>query len=775
MVDNFDRYDLVSFDIFDTLLLRGVSKPIDIFQIVWDKAKELSLCLIDISPIEFMKMRIECERRARNKAINREVKLTQIYNELPLFVVRDIEKLIEIELQVEKEYCYKNFDIYELIKILIRTGKKVILLSDMYLTSIQIKEILLHNNIDIGFFDSIIVSCEEMCNKQDGSLYKVLFDRYPMVSKDRIMHIGDNKNSDFIQAINNGINAIHYNVIPDKMNSIYEYERIRHNSPQKEIISLRKLVSQTSIFRKIILDTSKSTAYEIGASIIGPFLTTYISWVCDQMEKLQIKSIYPFMREGYLLGELLKREIENRNMNVTVKPIYISRKVTYIPSIERVSREEIENLIGARNLTIIEVIHMVGLDIEDFEHLSQYFNVPLKITHKYTYLNTTLKEYFINNLLAKDNVNKIERYIKEQRELLVAYLKQEIKCFNNVATIDIGFFGRIQLWMEKALDLESIDHNFKHFLAIGIVGEKLYDGINIEGYYGTLAENMDLITTIHRTTDIIEKLISVTEGSTIGYCSNDSVIKPIKSKELGYKDMSEVIFEGIFDYQKYWFKFKMEKPNLAYQVCANRRENLMLLHRLIDMPRNVEVEFLKDLEGDTNFGTDYRKCLITDDNIQLLKLKGADFIDKCNASYTYEDTNIVWPKGLITLHDEFYYVRKALRNSAGNETVKLMQGVVEKLVGKGIHEVALYGAGENGRQFYFVCKLYHVKVTCFIDRKESIWGSQKEGIEIIGLNEAIHRGNRIFIITSLFSISEIKDYINLCFNDLQEEPIILHV
>lgn len=775
MYKEFLEYDLVSFDIFDTLLLRGVSKPTDIFEIVWKESKEKGINILDITPTEFIKLRIECERRARNKAYNREVNLEQIYKELPTFVVSDLQQLMQTEVEVEQRYCYKNFDIYELVEGLEQAGKTMVLLSDMYLSVNQIKSLLLYNEIDIGKFDSIIVSNEERCSKQTGELYEVLFSRYSNVSKDRIIHIGDNKSSDYEQAKEKGIDSIHYNIIPDKLNGIYDYERIRHNIPQSELIALRKLASQSSVFKKVGYSGVERIAYEIGASVVGPFLSHFVDGVCDQLEQLHIERIYPLMREGYLLGELLKREIESRNKKILVKPIYISRKVTYIPSIEKVNREEIENLIGARNLTIKEAIELVGLKVEEFNEINEFIDTPLKKSNRYNVFNTTLREYIISKFSEEDNIVRIEKFIQKQRSLLVDYLKQEIEDFENVATIDIGFFGRIQFWMEKALELEGIEHGMKHFLAIGVIGEKLIDGLNMEGYYGSIGENMDLITTIHRTTDVLEKLISVTEGSTIGYIRNAAQVEPLKAKELPFKRITDIVFKGILDYQKYWVRFKEHKPNLVKQIHKKRRESLMIIHRLIDMPRLEEVKFLMNLEGDTNFGTEYRKKLITDDNIKLMEEKGLEFVDRCNASYTYNDSNIVWPKGLITLGDEFYYVRKAIKSNANNETVKMMQEVLEDVVKQGIKEVALYGAGENGRQFYFMCKLYNVKVLCFIDRKESLWGTEKEGIEVMGLKEAIERGYDTFIITSLFSIQEISDTVIKYFHQTQKVPLIFSV
>lgn len=764
-------YTIISFDIFDTLLLRTVAKPIDVFAFVWKKAENIKLT--DLSDNEFIKMRVEMECRAKNHKTLGEVTLDDIYKEFPDYIVTDLNKLRLLEIETEKQICYRNDSIYHCILECKKAGKNVCLLSDMYLDRKAIIEILGANKIDTSLFDAILLSNEENCSKQTGELFNRLIEKFPMIKSKEILHIGDNKNADFIQAKKKGIAAFHYNAVPEKLNSIYDYERIRHNIPHPEILSLRK----TNVYEKIDnFDTEiKKNAYEIGSSIIGPFLTLFISHVCDRLETLKITRIYPFMREGYLLGELLKKEANNRKMPLEIHPIYVSRKVTYIPSIRQINREEIENIIGTRNLTLKESIDLLGLKSSYFEEVKEYGNLPWKETHKIRKGTSTLKEYLINKFLEPKHVKEMEHYIKEQREYLIKYLNQEIKDFNHAATIDIGFFGRIQLWIEQSLTLEHIPHKMKHFLAVGITGEKVFDGINFEGYYGTYAENTDLFSVIHRTTDILEKFISVTEGSTIGYKEKNGYIVPIKAGTVANDEITKASFQGIFDFQKAFHIFAEKKIDVVSKIKENRRSTLMILHRLIDMPRRVEVELVQKMEADTNFGTNYKNTIITEENIKLLQEKGPDFIDKCNISYTYQNSKLVWPKGVVTLEDEYYYVRRVLKNNANSDIIKAMLEVIEKVKEDGVKKVALYGAGENGRQFYFLCMLYHLKVNCFIDRKKSIWGTKKEGIDVIGLEEAMAKGNDAYIVTSLFSISEITDFIKEKYKQAGKKPQIYSV
>lgn len=61
----YGNYKLISIDIFDTLLLRTVAKATDLFIKTWDKAVEKGIAKSAISSKEYMKLRIEMERRAR--------------------------------------------------------------------------------------------------------------------------------------------------------------------------------------------------------------------------------------------------------------------------------------------------------------------------------------------------------------------------------------------------------------------------------------------------------------------------------------------------------------------------------------------------------------------------------------------------------------------------------------------------------------------------------------------------------------------------------------
>jgi hypothetical protein len=170
-----------SFDVFDTILARRVSQPHDIFSIVEE-----------MYPFkDFRKIRVEAEARGRltYDGIYATVKsMTGLSDE-------DIQRLKEFEFQVEKDNSY----------LIVSNCNEVsdgdILISDMYLSSAQILELLRYHGFqkDVKVYSS---SCG--VSKYEGSMYKHVLNEVGTI----VSHMGDNYHSDVRMASMNGIRAI---------------------------------------------------------------------------------------------------------------------------------------------------------------------------------------------------------------------------------------------------------------------------------------------------------------------------------------------------------------------------------------------------------------------------------------------------------------------------------------------------------------------------------------------------------------------------------------
>ena len=204
VLKNLENYDIVSFDIFDTILTRLVECPIDIFSIVEQYLIESKY------PVEgFAIARFKSEKIARDnayKAGKEEITLENIYEQISSLYPKYNDFLDEakrIEIFIEVNYCVPSIDNLFLINKIIEKNKKIILVSDMYLDKKTIIQML--NKINVTSFDNLYLSSELFATKNHGSIWEKVLTDY----KDKkILHIGDNHDSDIVIPKKYGIDTI---------------------------------------------------------------------------------------------------------------------------------------------------------------------------------------------------------------------------------------------------------------------------------------------------------------------------------------------------------------------------------------------------------------------------------------------------------------------------------------------------------------------------------------------------------------------------------------
>nr|MCR4581894.1 hypothetical protein [Bacilli bacterium] len=123
------KYDVISFDIFDTLITRKIFNPDDIFNFVENKLVGIKLK----EPLIDMRKKSEAEA---NREKNHDVNIDEIYfsmMDLYGYTEDEINGIKGLEVSLEKEFIYPRKVMLEILSMLVKKGKKVILTSDMYL------------------------------------------------------------------------------------------------------------------------------------------------------------------------------------------------------------------------------------------------------------------------------------------------------------------------------------------------------------------------------------------------------------------------------------------------------------------------------------------------------------------------------------------------------------------------------------------------------------------------------------------------------------------
>ena len=199
LAERLSAFDVVSFDVFDTLLFRPFSSPEDLFYIVGQK----------LDYLDFRRIRMEAEQSARERCLrekgHREITLSDIYDWLEEEAGIPKEEGMRAEEGTEEILCFANPYMLEVFRLLRRKGKRIIALSDMYLSTKVIERML--GKCGFAGMEGCFVSCEYGCSKSDGSLYGKA---EQLLGPGRFIHVGDNGVSDGENARKAGWESIFY-------------------------------------------------------------------------------------------------------------------------------------------------------------------------------------------------------------------------------------------------------------------------------------------------------------------------------------------------------------------------------------------------------------------------------------------------------------------------------------------------------------------------------------------------------------------------------------
>lgn len=193
-----DDADVVSFDMFDTLVARKCMIPENVYKITAAKCVEKKVIP---EGYDFLQVRLEAELEARREK-KYEVNMEDIYSKIKIVNDNLKKKIEKIEIDTEVEVSISTSVGQELFEYAKKRGKTIVISSDMYLPKDTIERILELN----GYFgwNEIFLSSVYGIKKKDG-LYEKLVEKYRM---SEILHIGDDVVADLIAAKKSGIQAV---------------------------------------------------------------------------------------------------------------------------------------------------------------------------------------------------------------------------------------------------------------------------------------------------------------------------------------------------------------------------------------------------------------------------------------------------------------------------------------------------------------------------------------------------------------------------------------
>ena len=560
--------DTVSFDIFDTLVKRDVPSPDSVHCLV---EREFFSRTGRRVP-DYYRKRKQAEASAYTRAHGREITLGDIFEEIKSIEDKDKKLLMNLEEEIECEICCANPDMKNIFALALKSRKRVVITSDMYLPEPVIRNIL----DKCGYFDyeKLYLSSAWGVTKASGQLYGHLLENEKNSSA-AVIHIGDNIKSDFLRAGQAGLKPV---LLHDHTNFL----RFRPSEKQESFASacFRTFLNNHRPRGK---DARDELAVSIGYEVLGPLLAGYCRWLKKQTEYCGVNKIFFLSREGRLLKQAYEELYPHRKE--TTAYLYVSRQALQIPMLSLCRNfhdmcARIKPLMREHTLKSIGEICHLGNEYEKrlaslrLKPEDDIFQIPEIVQDPYFLLVQELGE----------------EYFTEQYKLTKAYLSQE-GLYGSAILSDIGWHGTMQL------ALDEFCQNKVRLLGCYMgcwnpSSSKLYENLSRNGYLTAPGRNKEMELLLRFSCDIVETLLSNSEGSVMAYSTEEGKTVPVLQENELNADSREFILQ----IQKYAMAFLRDIKRSDVYSHANIPEELVFagLRHLLRNPSRYTVNCFKN-------------------------------------------------------------------------------------------------------------------------------------------------------------------------------------
>jgi predicted HAD superfamily hydrolase len=594
-------HDLVSLDVFDTLILRAVSAPTDVFSLVKLALIARRETLIDPETLDaFPTLRVKAEQSARlskqQEQGTPEVTLDEIYDRLGRLSGANPQWLAvmkETELDLEMRLAYPNPAGRCIWEAALAEHKKVVFCSDMYLPSSFISRLLEKCGYDR--YDGLYVSCEHAKSKHDGTFFEYIAGLHgaPM---ERVLHIGDNQYSDCTMARQAGCSAIHLPqpASPATMSAAGGERPFYRNAAFSTIQGvLRK--------RTLMPASSHMDPWErVGYKVFGPLFTGFLLWLATVAQRNRPEKILLFARDTHFVKRHLQRFLGPVGVDADIEYIYVSRGSLLLPSFTDFQPTRLWHLFsGKLHKTVADHLRRLGLAPEMFRNAAQaagFESIDEVVRNGEPRMHTLLTRLY-EPLLVES---------ARRRPLPKRYIERFVGGARRLMLVDIGWVGNMQSSFLRLLEPFTGDLQVRgHYVGLfGSARENDYPGQTMEGWlihYGDLAE-LERKVWWAGGVELLEFAMCAPHGTTLGYALTEGgEVQPIlESTETDAESyaLSARVQKGAEQFLEEYLAIHGGIPAvaLASRVWANE------FYRLVTEPTLEEAELLGDLTHSDSAG-----------------------------------------------------------------------------------------------------------------------------------------------------------------------------
>ncbi len=446
-------HEVISFDLFDTLVQRPLSKPHLLFRLIEPTAKKI----VGNPKYDFWLIRREAEADVRRPTKgNIEVTIDQIYDRIHEISGLDpdvCQQLCDLEKRAELQICQRKESVLFYLFLARRLGKKTGVVSDFYIEEAFVQELLLKREIPHDF---LFVSATEGLRKHNGTIYPTLIEwaESRNYQRNSIVHVGDNKVADLKMANANEIEAFWMPQAIENFGASVLGSQALRNAHLSDSISDSVITGLLAAkyfsgpFHHRQSDRHIPTHHQaLGYATYGPLLLGFTKWLYRKCKENGYTRVNFLSRDGHILKKafdyLYGDEFETQYL-------YASRKAYTMAAAKKFE-----------DLRIIASFSFSSQKFEDF--VNNRFNIDLMVEkHGLRYprglVPTTIVSYPQSLGLILNWIELNEEYLLKrcsvERECLLEYFKSPglgQSASDPCVIVDLGYSGTMQAMMEELL------------------------------------------------------------------------------------------------------------------------------------------------------------------------------------------------------------------------------------------------------------------------------------------------------------------------------------
>ncbi|WP_274584759.1 HAD family hydrolase [Neisseria leonii] len=582
--------ETVSFDIFDTLVHRFVYAPADVFDAVRSRLMTSETALRYPKLIEnFPAIRRDSEYKARLKRAadyqgNMEINFEEIYDQLAAdYAVPDETRrlLQETELELERTFLYRSTTGYRQYRQAVDAGKKVVFISDMYLSRDFLTGMLNSLGYEQAGDDTVFVSGEHRCNKHSSELYRLVRDRLNL-NPETWLHFGDNMHADVHAAAQAGLTGRHADW--SKVENIPRHTADIADAVPESVIQAMDLPQYRA---KYPLDNDYR---KIGHDVFGPLMFGFYVWMQHHLAQYRPDKILFFARDAYLIRQIY--QMLGNNMENT-EYVYLSRKSVYPLSLLDFPLDRLHFLIGGRSKrTIADIGRNYHLDLSQVQtNLTQFGLSPDTVLTEANY-------HWVYQFFATC-FQEIAAQSRETRNRFAPYFTDMAEGKEKVAVIDIGWSGNIQAALSRILSGSGNRACLKGFY-LGLFPsamQNMRNNCTMTGWLCNLHERPDYARILQSGgAELLEFVLTSPDGSTLAYEQDGQgkivpVLEQKNTQEQDYEYKALEVQEGVLQFIRNHAYLLEQFPLQALNSLAWAKP----FFNLTDNPSREQIALLADL------------------------------------------------------------------------------------------------------------------------------------------------------------------------------------